>query len=50
MPEIFSFSTDFLHPEGDMEPTEKIAVDISSLGDTAIKAFFVSDAELYLAA
>ena len=48
MPEIYAFSTDFPHPEGGTDPIGRMAADITLLGDAAIEAFFVSNAELLL--
>jgi hypothetical protein len=48
MPEIYAFSTDFPHPEGGTDPIGRMAADITPLGDAAIEAFFVSNAELLL--
>jgi len=48
MPEIYAFSTDFPHPEGGTDPIGRMAADIETLGDDAIEAFFVRNAELLL--
>jgi predicted TIM-barrel fold metal-dependent hydrolase len=48
MPEVYAFSTDFPHPEGGTDPIGKMGADIEPLGDAAIEAFFVSNAELLL--
>jgi predicted TIM-barrel fold metal-dependent hydrolase len=48
MSEIYAFSTDFPHPEGGTDPIGRMAADITPLGDAAIEAFFVSNAELLL--
>ena len=50
MPEIYAFSTDFPHPEGGTDPIGRMAADIEPLGDEALEAFFVSNAELLLPA
>lgn len=50
MPEIYAFSTDFPHPEGGTDPIGRMAADIEPLGDDAIEAFFVGNAELLLPA
>ena len=50
MPEIYAFSTDFPHPEGGTDPIGKMAADITPLGDEALEAFFVRNAELLLPA
>ncbi len=50
MPEIYAFSTDFPHPEGGTDPIGRMAADIEPLGDDAIEAFFVRNAELLLPA
>jgi hypothetical protein len=48
MSEIYAFSTDFPHPEGGTDPIGRMAADITPLGDAAIEAFFVGNAELLL--
>lgn len=48
MPEIYAFSTDFPHPEGGTDPIGRMAADIEPLGDAAVEAFFVTNAELLL--
>jgi len=48
MPEIYAFSTDFPHPEGGTDPIGRMAADIEPLGDDALEAFFVRNAELLL--
>jgi predicted TIM-barrel fold metal-dependent hydrolase len=48
MPEVYAFSTDFPHPEGGTDPIGRMASDIEPLGDEAIEAFFVRNAELLL--
>ncbi len=48
MPEVYAFSTDFPHPEGGTDPIGRMGADIESLGDDAVEAFFVSNAELLL--
>ena len=48
MPEIYAFSTDFPHPEGGTDPIGRLASDIEPLGDDAVEAFFVRNAELLL--
>ena len=48
MSEIYAFSTDFPHPEGGTDPIGRMAADSTPLGDAAIEAFFVSNAELIL--
>jgi hypothetical protein len=50
MPEIYAFSTDFPHPEGGTDPIGKMAADITPLGDEALEALFVRNAELLLPA
>ena len=50
MAEIYAFSTDFPHPEGGTDPIDKMAADITPLGDEALEAFFVRNAELLLPA
>ena len=50
MPEIYAFSTDFPHPEGGTDPIGRMAADIEPLGDDAVEAFFVRNAELLLPA
>ena len=50
MPEIYAFSTDFPHPEGGTDPIGRMAADIQPLGDEAVEAFFVRNAELLLPA
>lgn len=50
MPEIYAFSSDFPHPEGGTDPIGRMASDIEPLGDDAIEAFFVRNAELLLPA
>jgi predicted TIM-barrel fold metal-dependent hydrolase len=50
MAEIYAFSTDFPHPEGGTDPIGRMASDIEPLGDDAIDAFFVRNAELLLPA
>ncbi len=50
MSEIYAFSTDFPHPEGGTDPIGRMGADIQSLGDDAVEAFFVSNAELLLPA
>ena len=50
MPEIYAFSTDFPHPEGGTDPIGRMAADIKPLGDEAVEAFFVRNAELLLPA
>jgi len=50
MPEVYAFSTDFPHPEGGTDPIGRMAADIEPLGDDAVEAFFVGNAELLLPA
>jgi predicted TIM-barrel fold metal-dependent hydrolase len=50
MAEIYAFSTDFPHPEGGTDPIGRMAADIEVLGDDAVEAFFVGNAELLLPA
>jgi predicted TIM-barrel fold metal-dependent hydrolase len=50
MPEIYAFSTDFPHPEGGTDPIGRMAADITPLGNEAVEAFFVGNAELLLPA
>ena len=50
MADIYAFSTDFPHPEGGTDPIGRMAADIEPLGDDAIEAFFVGNAELLLPA
>jgi predicted TIM-barrel fold metal-dependent hydrolase len=50
MPEIYAFSTDFPHPEGGTDPIGRMGSDIRSLGEEAVEAFFVRNAELLLPA
>jgi predicted TIM-barrel fold metal-dependent hydrolase len=50
MAEIYAFSTDFPHPEGGTDPIGRMAADIEPLGDDAVEAFFVGNAELLLPA
>ncbi len=50
MPEVYAFSTDFPHPEGGTDPIGRMAADIALLGDAAVEAFFVGNAELLLPA
>ena len=50
MPEIYAFSTDFPHPEGGTDPIGRFAGDIGPLGDDAVEAFFVRNAEFLLPA
>ena len=50
MPEIYGFSTDFPHPAGGTDPIGRMAADVAPLGDAAIEAFFVGNAELILPA
>ncbi len=50
MSEIYAFSSDFPHPEGGTDPIGRMGSDIAPLGDTAIEAFFVRNAELLLPA
>lgn len=48
--EVYAFSTDFPHPEGGTDPIGRMAADIEVLGDDAVDAFFVRNAELLLPA
>jgi hypothetical protein len=48
--EVYAFSTDFPHPEGGTDPIGRMAADIEPLGEAAVEAFFVSNAELLLPA
>ncbi|MCC5950961.1 MAG: amidohydrolase family protein [Acidimicrobiia bacterium] len=48
MAEVYAFSTDFPHPEGGTDPIGRMASDIEPLGDDAVEAFFVRNAELLL--
>lgn len=48
MPEVYAFSTDFPHPEGGTDPIGRMGADIKPLGDDALEAFFVGNAELLL--
>ena len=50
MPEIYAFSTDFPHPEGGTDPIGRMAADMQPLGDAALEAFFIHNAELLLPA
>jgi len=50
MPETYAFSTDFPHPEGGTDPIGRMAADIEPLGDEALEAFFVGNAELLIPA
>ena len=50
MAEVYAFSTDFPHPEGGTDPIGRMAADIAVLGDDAVEAFFVGNAELLLPA
>lgn len=50
MPRSTAFSTDFPHPEGGTDPIGRLAGDIEPLGDDAVEAFFVRNAELLLPA
>jgi hypothetical protein len=46
MAEIYAVSTDFPHPEGGTDPSGRMAAGIEPLGDDAVEAFFVTNAEL----
>lgn len=48
MPEVYAFSTDFPHPEGGTDPIGRMGADIQPLGNDAVEAFFVGNAELLL--
>ena len=48
MPEVYAFSTDFPHPEGGTDPIGRMGADIEPLGEDAVEAFFVGNAELLL--
>lgn len=48
--EVYAFSTDFPHPEGGTDPIGRMAADIEVLGDDAVDAFVVRNAELLLPA
>jgi predicted TIM-barrel fold metal-dependent hydrolase len=50
MPQIYAFSTDFPHPEGGTDPIGRMAADMQPLGDAALEAFFIHNAELLLPA
>jgi hypothetical protein len=50
MGEVYAFSSDFPHPEGGTDPIGRMAADIESLGEGALDAFFVTNAELLLPA
>ncbi len=50
MPEIYAFSSDFPHPEGGTDPIGRMGADIALLGEAAVEAFFVHNAELLLPA
>ena len=50
MAEVYAFSHDFPHPEGGPDPIGRMAADIAVLGDDAVEAFFVRNAELLLPA
>ncbi|MCU0269386.1 MAG: amidohydrolase [Acidimicrobiales bacterium] len=50
LPEVYAFSTDFPHPEGGTDPIGRMAADIEPLGDNAVEAFFVGNAELLVPA
>jgi predicted TIM-barrel fold metal-dependent hydrolase len=48
LPEIYSFSTDYPHPEGGTNPHELLHDDLARYGDGALEGFFVGHAELVL--
>ncbi len=46
--EVYCFSTDFPHPEGGMDPLEKMTASVARHGDAMLERLLVTNAELFL--